>query len=236
MPRITLEGVSKYYKKERRRERAVGSIDLTIEQGEFVFIIGSSGAGKSTLLNLMSGVIRPNKGKVYIGEKDLTWMMRWSRNRAGLLFGKVIQNQGLIRKRTIEENLALAARLGAPRHNSQEYIDKRVAKVLGIVGMSGCEKKYPVELSLGECRRVEMARALINSPPILILDELTANLDDDNIWDMFQLLDEINRRGTTVIMATHASTYVNIMRRRVITLVDGRVFGDVKKGKYGDIV
>ena len=236
MPRITLEEVSKYYKKERRREIAVSKVNLTIEQGEFVFVIGSSGAGKSTLLNLMSGVVKPSKGKVYIGEKDLGWMMKWSRNRAGLLFGKVRQDQGLIRKRTVEENLALAARLGAPRWHAKQYIETRVKKVLGIVGMAGCEQKFPVELSLGECRRVELARALINSPPILILDELTANLDDDNIWDLFQLLIEINRRGTTVVMATHASTYVNIMRRRVITLVDGHVFGDVKKGKYGDIV
>ena len=89
---------------------------------------------------------------------------------------------------------------------------------------------------IGECRRVELARALINSPPILILDEITANLDDDNIWDIFHLLTEINHRGTTVIMATHASKYVNIMRRRVVTLVDGRLFGDVRKGRYGDVV
>ena len=91
-------------------------------------------------------------------------------------------------------------------------------------------------MSIGECRRVELARALINSPPILILDEITANLDDDNIWDIFHLLTEINHRGTTVIMATPGSKYVNIMRRRVVTLVDGRLFGDVRKGRYGDVV
>ena len=109
-------------------------------------------------------------------------------------------------------------------------------KVLGLVGMRGVEARYPVEMSIGECRRVELARALINSPPILVLDEITANLDDDNIWDMFQLLQEVNRMGTTVIMATHASRYVNIMRRRVVTLVDGKIFGDVEKGRYGDVV
>ena len=85
-------------------------------------------------------------------------------------------------------------------------------------------------------RRVELARAMINSPPILVLDEITANLDDDNIWDMIILLNEVNRRGTTVIMATHASKYVNIMRRRVVTLVDGHIFGDVERGRYGDVV
>jgi cell division transport system ATP-binding protein len=102
--------------------------------------------------------------------------------------------------------------------------------------MSGSEKRYPIELSVGECRRVELARALIHSPPILVLDELTASLDDDSIWDILQLLQEINHLGTTVVMATHASQYVNILRRRVITIVDGHIFGDVKNGKYGDIV
>lgn len=115
-------------------------------------------------------------------------------------------------------------------------MDERIRKVLGLVGMRGAEKKYPGELSIGECRRVELARAMINSPPILVLDEITANLDDDNIWDMIILLNEVNRRGTTVIMATHASKYVNIMRRRVITLVDGHIFGDVERGRYGDVV
>jgi cell division transport system ATP-binding protein len=98
------------------------------------------------------------------------------------------------------------------------------------------EKHHPLELSIGECRRVELARALIHSPPILVLDEITANLDDDTIWDIFQLLQEINHKGTTVIMATHASQYVTILRKRVITLVDGRILGDVQKGKYGDII
>lgn len=237
MPKIILEKATKYYRAERRRfEIGVQDVDLTIEQGEFVFVIGSSGAGKSTLLNLISGQTKPTSGKVYVGGKDLHGLMSWNKNRAALLFGKVCQDQGLIRKRTVYDNLALAARLGAPIGSGKQYIEERVKKVLGIVGMSGVERKFPVEMSIGECRRVELARAIINSPPILVLDELTANLDDDNIWDIFQLLNEINQKGTTVIMATHASQYVNIMRRRVVTLVDGRVFGDVKKGKYGDIV
>ena len=109
-------------------------------------------------------------------------------------------------------------------------------KALGIVGLPGVESYYPAELSIGECRRVELARALINSPSILLIDELTANLDDDNIWDLMHLLTELNNKGTTIIMATHASQFVNIMRRRVVTLVDGRLIGDVRNGKYGDIV
>ena len=109
-------------------------------------------------------------------------------------------------------------------------------KVLGLVGLSGFERKYPVEMSIGEGRKVELARALIASPPVLVLDEITANLDDDTIWDVLHLLRELNNRGTTIIMATHASQYVNIMRQRVVTLVDGRLFGDVRNGRYGDIV
>ena len=242
MPTIELENVTKFYKPERhhrgdkRVEVGVREINLTIRQGEFVFVIGSSGAGKSTLLNLISGSEKPSRGKVYVGQKDLGWMMKFSRNRASLLFGKVFQESSLIRKKTVEENLALAARITAIRLERDKHAQSRVKKVLGLVGLPNAGKKYPAEMSLGECRRVELARALIGSPPILVLDEITANLDDDSIWDIFQLLHEMNRRGTTVIMATHASQYVNIMRRRVVTLVDGQVFGDVKKGKYGDVV
>ena len=239
MPTIKLEEASKFYKSDRkagpRLEIGVADVDLTIRQGEFAFLIGSSGAGKSTLLQLMAGQLRPDHGKVRLNNRDLSKMMLWSRNRAALLFGQVWQEQGLIRQRTVEENLSLAIIIGGLRTDSAKR-QSMVEKVLGLVGMSGVEKRYPAELSLGECRRVELARALINSPPILILDEITANLDDDTIWDMFHLLHEINKMGTTVVMATHASQYVNIMRRRVITLVDGRIFGDVKKGRYGDVV
>lgn len=245
MPTITLENVTKLYKYDRRQRKehkgkrfeiGVQDIDLTIKQGEFVFIIGSSGAGKSTLLDLISGKARPDKGMVCLDKKDLSKLIPWSHNRMAILFGKVQQEHSLIRKMTVEENLWVAAQVGRRRFESNKHVAMRVAKVLGLVGMRGSEKKYPVEMSVGECRRVELARALINSPPILVLDEITANLDDDNIWDMFQLLQEVNRKGTTVIMATHASRYVNIMRRRVVTLVDGKIFGDVEKGRYGDVV
>ncbi|MCI8878171.1 MAG: ATP-binding cassette domain-containing protein [Oscillospiraceae bacterium] len=242
MPTIELEHVTKLYKLDRRKhggkrfEVGVKDVDLTIQQGEFVFVIGSSGAGKSTLLNLIAGTMKPNSGRVSVDGKDLSWMMRWSRNRVSLLFGKVLQEPSLIRKRTVEENLALAARIAASRMELDKSFQARVKKVLGLVGLRGVAKKYPIELSLGEFRRVELARALISSPPILVLDEITANLDDDSIWDIMHLLNEINHRGTTVIMATHASQYVNIMRRRVVTLVDGKLVGDVRNGKYGDIV
>ncbi|EOS65166.1 cell division ATP-binding protein FtsE [Oscillibacter sp. 1-3] len=243
MPTITLEKVTKYYKVQKKHRRGenrveigVEDVDLTVEQGEFVFLVGSSGAGKSTLLDLISGKVKPDKGTVSLNGKDLARLFPWSHNQTALLFGKVCQEQTLARRITVEENLRMAAMIGRRRFESAKHIDERIRKVLGLVGMRGTEKKYPGELSIGECRRVELARAMINSPPILVLDEITANLDDDNIWDMIILLNEVNRRGTTVIMATHASKYVNIMRRRVITLVDGHIFGDVERGRYGDVV
>ncbi|MEY8387099.1 ATP-binding cassette domain-containing protein [Oscillospiraceae bacterium 38-13] len=245
MPTITLENVTKNYKLDRRQRKeqagkkfevGVENVDLTIKQGEFVFIIGSSGAGKTTLLDLISGKLKPDRGSVCLDKKELSKMIPWSQNRMAILFGKVQQEHSLIRKMTVAENLWIAAQVGRRRFESTKHVELRVKKVLGLVGMKGVEERYPVEMSIGECRRVELARALINSPPILVLDEITANLDDDNIWDMFQLLQEVNRKGTTVIMATHASRYVNIMRRRVVTLVDGKIFGDVEKGRYGDVM
>lgn len=218
---------------ERRLTYAVRDISLTVEQGEFVFLIGSSGAGKTTLLQLMSGEIAPDEGTVLLNNTNIARMLGPWRVRARRTFGVVSQQGLLIRKRTVGENLMLAAgAAGMMRRKSREA----VKKALGIVGLPGVEECYPAELSIGESRRVELARAVLNSPSILLLDELTANLDDDVIWDLLHLLQELNSRGTTIVMATHASQYVNIMRKRVITLVDGKVAGDVKKGKYGDII
>ena len=138
----------------------------------------------------------------------------------------------LIRKRTIMENLLVAGRAGGLQRKSRAAAEK----ALGLVGLPNVGDCFPAQLSIGEVRRVELARALLNSPPVLLLDELTANLDDDTIWDILHLLNELNSKGTTIVMATHASQFVNIMRRRVVTLVDGKVAGDVKNGKYGDIV
>ena len=232
MAEIRLENVSKRYIEDKRTMYAVREISLTITQGEFVFLIGSSGAGKSTLLQLIGAEIAPDEGAVYLNDVNIARLIGPWRTRAIRSFGIVNQQCQLIRKRTIGDNLILAANAGGMRRKARQA----VKKALGIVGLPGVETYYPAELSLGECRRVELARALVNSPPLLLLDELTANLDDDNIWDLMHLLNELNTRGTTIVMATHASQYVNIMRRRVVTLVDGRLAGDVKNGKYGDIV
>ena len=242
MPTITLENVSKYYKNRRgnrsgrRYETGVEGVSLEIKQGEFVFITGSNGAGKSTLLDLISGRIKPDRGRVLLDGVSIARPLLWQRERIALMFGRVVEEHTLIRKMTVEDNLMIAARVGRKRFETPQEMRDRIKKVLGLVGLSGMEGRYPVEMSLGECRCVELARAMINSPPVLVLDEITANLDDDSIWDIFHLLTEINRRGTTVIMSTHASQYVNIMRRRVVTIVDGQILGDVQKGRYGDVV
>ncbi|HJA35479.1 MAG TPA: ATP-binding cassette domain-containing protein [Firmicutes bacterium] len=233
MPTIRLEKATKFFKWEGRTHAAVDEASLQVEQGEFVFLVGSSGAGKSTLLKLVTGELKPDQGVVYLNEMNLARVPAWRRHRVYLTFGQVWQEPMLIRKRTVYENLAVAVRVG---HTDQRRMKQRIQKALGVVGMPNVEDRYPGELSIGESRRVELARALINSPPILILDEVTANLDPDTTWDIFQLLIELNRQGTTILMATHASEMVNIMRRRVVTLVDGRIFGDVPKGRYGDIV
>ena len=149
------------------------------------------------------------------------------------MFGRMPQISMLVRKRTIGENLEMAARL---THVRSTTVHARIQKALAVVGMPGVEARYPAELSLGECRRVELARALINDPAVLVLDEPTASLDADTGWDILHLINELNRRGTTVVMATHAKEFVNLLRKRVLTLVDGRIWGDVPKGRYGSIV
>ena len=233
MPEVRLENASKLYKTEdKRKQYAVKDLSLTIAQGEFVFLIGSSGAGKSTMLKLIGGEISPDEGAVLLDDVNIArffgpWKVRLNRT-----FGIVGQQTLLIRKRTIMENLMVAARANGMQRKSKAAAEK----ALGLVGLPRVGDCFPAQLSIGEVRRVELARALISSPPVLLLDELTANLDDDTIWDIMHLLNELNSRGTTIIMATHASQYVNIMRRRVVTLVDGKLAGDVQHGKYGDIV
>ena len=234
MPQIRLEQVSKYYQQEKKAVPAVREIDLTIEQQEFVFVTGSSGAGKSTLLNLIAGEITPTAGAVYLDNVPIGQQRRFGHPRKAGCIGYVPQISQLMRKRTIEENLAMASMIGRGRRKVP--MEERIRKALCMVGLKDVEKRYPVELSLGECRRVELARAIINSPSVLVLDELTASLDEDTIWDLFHLIGELNRLGTTVIMATHAKNFVNLMRKRVITLVDGRIFGDVRNGMYGDVM
>ena len=233
MPEIRLENVSKLYIAENKRKQyAIQDVSLSISQGEFVFLLGSSGAGKSTLLKLIGGESPPSEGAVYVDDVNIARFFGPWKARLIRTFGVVSQQTMLIRKRTIMENLMVAGRASGLQRKSRMAAEK----ALGLVGLPNVADCYPAQLSIGEVRRVELARAMISSPPVLLLDELTANLDDDTIWDTMHLLNELNSRGTTIIMATHASQFVNYMRRRVITLVDGKLFGDVKNGKYGDVV
>ena len=243
MPKITLDHVSKYYRVERRLpwkkpvpdEIGIEDVSLTIEQGEFVCVIGSSGAGKSTLLDLISGEIKPNRGMVAIDGIPVSDIKRRKGKRMSTLIGRVGQHPELNRSITIQENLNEAAKAGGKRYQDKKDFSERTKKVLGLVGMSGVEDRYPGELMAGECRRVELACAIINSPSILVLDEVIANVDPDSMWDVFLLLNELNRRGTTIIMATHNSEFVNMLRRRVIMLVHGRVYSDNDKGRFGQV-
>lgn len=232
MPVIRLESVYRTYKEHSAVRNAIENVSLEIKQGEFVFLIGGSGAGKSTLLKLIGGVVPPTHGEVYIDDSKFSKKLDFRKNKLRRNFGHVWQDSQLMRRRTVGDNLAIVARAGG----NINHIPESVKKALGLVGMSGVEDKFPGELSLGESRRVELARAIINSPNVLLVDDITANLDDENIWDLLELLKELNRRGTTVVMVTDARRYVTIMRRRVVTLVDGRLIGDVPNGRYGDIV
>jgi len=235
MPTVRLDKATKIYKTEYRKLEAVSDVDLTIKQGEFVFIVGSSGAGKSTLLQLITGQARPDRGSVFLDEKDLSGLRKLTSGKIMRNFGYVAQEPQFMRRRKVLDNLTIVASVNAFRRG--RVLREIAYKALGIVGLKdNVADKYPGELSIGEARRVELARAIINSPPILVLDEVTANIDEDSIWDIMHLLSEMNLQGTTVIMATHAKTFVNIMRRRVITLVNGKVIGDVEGGRYGQIV
>lgn len=234
MPIICLEEAAKLYKGNGRRMAAVLDVNLNIEQGEFVFFVGSRGAGTSTLLNLISGELEPDRGAVYLDGVNLQKVSR--RHRARLLYGigKVPQEFGLIRTETVFKNLASMSRMEAIKN---KLIDEPlIEKALGLVGMPGCENRYPLEFSISECRRIELAKAILRSPRILILDDITDRMDNDTIWDILHLLMELNRHGTTILMATHAGRFVNIMRKRVVTLVDGKIAGDVRKGRFGHIV
>lgn len=234
MPTIRLEHVSKVFKGRRHKFETLRDVNLTIEQGEFVFIIGSRGAGSTTLLNMMAGDLPPDDGAVYLDHFNLDKLNRRQQKKLPYIFGRVPQESALVRTATVYDNMCSMKKM--ERLRTRLVDEPRMKKALALVGMAGCEYRYPLEMPINQWKRVELAKAILNSPPILLLDKITDRMDDDTIWDMFMLLNELNRRGTTVIMSTHAKQFVNFMRRRVVTLVDGRVVGDVEKGRFGDIV
>ena len=178
--------------------------------------------------------MQPDEGAVYLDQVNLSKLKRRQEKKLPYIFGRVPQEPSLVRSATVFENLCPPGRFG--RVGGTLTDGPLIAKALALVGLPDSEEKYPGEFSASERRRIELAKAILYSPPILILDRITDDMDDDSIWDMMHLLDEMNHRGTTVLMATGARQFVNLMRRRVITLVDGRIVGDVQKGRFGDIV
>lgn len=226
VPLIQLQGVHKVYPGGRV---ALQEVSLSVEEGEFVFLVGPTGAGKSTLLRLLYREELPTRGRVVVGE----WEVHRMRPRAVPLLrrqlGVVFQDFKLLPDRTVFENVAFALRaVGTP----PEWVPGRVRAALETVGLLDRAHAFPRQLSGGEQQRVSIARALANHPRILLADEPTGNLDPDTSWDIVQLLSRINLRGTTVIMTTHNKTVVDILRRRVVELQDGRVVRDEVQGRY----
>lgn len=225
---ITFEDVSKIYVGQAKP--ALSHVNVQIDKGEFVFLVGTSGSGKSTFIRLVLREYRPTSGNIFVAGKDLNRLHQWKVPALRRQIGAVFQDFRLLPGKTVSENVAFALQvLGRP----MSEIRVQVPATLEMVGLSGKEDRLPEELSGGEQQRVAIARAIVNNPKILIADEPTGNLDPATSVGIMKLLDSINRRGTTVIMATHDSTIVDQMRRRVIELEDGNVVRDQSQGVYG---
>ena len=223
---IAMKDVSKVYP---NGTAALEGIDIDIHKGEFVFFVGSSGAGKSTLVKLLLKEENPTSGSITIDGVTLNTLKRRQVPYLRRKLGVVFQDFRLLPDKTVSENVAFAMHIvGA----SKREIVRQVPRVLSIVGLGDKAEVFPSQLSGGEQQRVSMARAIVNNPALLIADEPTGNLDPDTAWEIMKTLKEINQRGTTVIMATHARDIVNYMRQRVITLDRGRIVRDQERGGY----
>ena len=211
---------------------AVHNANFKIEKGDFAFLVGSSGSGKSTLIKLILKEEEPTSGNIIINGKDTTFLKQ---NKVPFLrrsMGVVFQDFRLLPDKTVYENVAFAMYIvkATPRH-----IRRQVPMVLSLVGLSGKAKMYPNELSGGEQQRVALARALVNNPSMIIADEPTGNLDPETAWEIMNLLKEINARGTTIVVATHAKDIVDRMNKRVIRIENGNIIRDEKGGYDSEI-
>jgi len=225
---IRFEDVSKTYQGQKRP--ALKDVSAEIEKGEFVFLVGTSGSGKSTFLRLILREHRPSVGKVYVAGRDLNRLASWKVPGLRRQIGTVFQDFRLLPGKTVTQNVAFALEvIGKPR----AHIRRIVPETLELVGLGDKGERLPEELSGGEQQRVAIARAFVNRPMILIADEPTGNLDPATSVGIMKLLDRINRQDTTVVMATHDSTIVDQMRKRVIEIDDGAVVRDQSKGVYG---
>jgi len=209
--------------------KAVKGANFVIDKGEFAFLVGSSGSGKSTLIKLILKEEEPSTGNIIINGKDTTFLKPSRVPYLRRSMGVVFQDFRLLPDKTVYDNVAYAMYIvrATPRH-----IRRQVPMVLSLVGLSGKAKMFPNELSGGEQQRVALARALVNNPSMLIADEPTGNLDPDTAWDIMNLLNDINMRGTTVVVATHAKDIVDKMKKRVIHIRKGQIIRDDKKGGY----
>ena len=223
---ITLENVSKSYAKG---QPALNDVSLHIDKGEFVFIVGNSGSGKSTLIKLLLKELEPTSGTISVNDQDLGKMKRRKVPKYRRGVGVVFQDFRLLKDRNVYENVAFAQRV-IERPN--RVIKKRVPEILTLVGLAEKYKSFPRELSGGEQQRVALARALVNRPNILLADEPTGNLDPKNSLEIMKLLEEINERGTTVLVVTHNREIVNSFRKRVITMRKGVIVSDEEEGGY----
>lgn len=224
---IEFRNVTKVYKDTG--VNALYSITTKIDDGEFVFLIGATGAGKSTVIKLLMREERADDGNVMVNGVDIAALRggRIPQYRRGI--GVVFQDFRLLPERTVYENVAFAMQVvGKPK----KVVEHIVPQVLSLVGLEDKAKAKPHQLSGGEQQRVSMARALVNNPPLLLADEPTGNLDPETAKEIMGLLERINRLGTTVIVATHAKELVNKMRKRVLTLENGRLVSDTEKGEY----
>lgn len=222
---IVINGIDKYY----GSVRALHKVNLTIKEGEFISLVGPSGAGKSTLMRLLIREELPSGGAIYVAGRDITKLgpgeLPYYRRRIGVVF----QDYKLLPHKTVAENVAFALEvLGA----SDETVRSKVGKILSLVGLDHRADAFPAGLSGGEAQRTSIARALIHSPKILLADEPTGNLDPDNTKEIIDLLEKINRAGTIVILATHSTSTVDRLKRRVVVLKSGEVEADHPASRY----
>ena len=210
---------------------AVNHANLHVDKGEFVFVVGSSGSGKSTLIKLLMKELDSTSGTITVSGERLEKMKHRRVAKYRRKLGVVFQDFRLLKDRNVYENVAFAQRvISAPNRSIKE----KVPKMLSLVGLAAKYKSKPNQLSGGEQQRVAIARALINEPKILLADEPTGNLDANNAWEIMKLLDEINKRGTTVLVVSHNMEIVEAMKKRVITLQQGHVVSDVQMGGEED--
>ena len=223
---IEFNNVSKIY---NNNVKALSDVSVKINSGDFVFLVGPSGSGKSTFIKMLLKEIEPTMGNITVADRNLSEIKRNQVPSYRRKIGMVFQDFRLIPTLNVYENVAFAMRVVEA---SQKEIRKRVPMVLSLVGLSHKYKMFPNELSGGEQQRVSLARAIVNNPSVLIADEPTGNLDPDTAKEIMELLEDINKSGTTIVMATHAKDIVDNMKKRVIAIEKGSIVRDDRKGMY----